>query len=270
MKMSFHPRNKNFLVRDNANNSPFLPIVAVIFFIVIFSLSWTRNILFSIGTPLWTVKNNTNSFFSNNIGVLNSKINLLEENSLLKEQIESEEKDFALFNLLKKENDDLKNILNRKKEDQTFLLGTVLVKPFLSPYDTLIIDVGISNGVTAGDKVMVEGNIFIGYVSEVYDSTSKVVLYSSPGEKVKVLIGSNNVEKEAVGLGGGNFSVETPRETDVKEGDSIIIPSVSTNVFGIVEKIEFKESDSFQNVLFKNPINIAELKWVEVQLPNKK
>jgi len=270
MKTLFHQRNKNFLVRDNTNKNIFLPIVAIIIFIVIFSFSWTRSILFSVGTPLWMAKNGINSFFSHNVNVFNSKEKLLNENSLLKEQIKSKEKEYILFNLLKKDNDDLKNILNRKKDGQKLLLGAVLVKPFLSAYDTLLIDVGSSDNVNVGDAVLADGNTFIGYISEVYANTSKVVLYSSPGEKVKVLIGDNNIEKEAVGLGGGNFSVETPREADVKEGDVIIIPSISPNVFGIVEKIEFKESDAFQNILFKNPTNISELRWVEVVLSNKK
>ncbi len=226
--------------------------------------------LFSIGAPLWTVKNNINSFFLDNVGVLNSKTNLLKENSLLKEQIKSNERNQALFDLLKKENADLKNILNIKGANQNLLLSAVLVKPFLSPYDTLIIEGGLLDSINVNANVLAEGNVFIGYISEVYDHTSKVTLYSSPGEKIKVLIGSNNIEKEAVGLGGGNFKVEIPREIDVKEGDSITIPSISTNIFGVVEKIEFKESDSFQNILFKNPINAAELKWVEVLLSNKK
>jgi rod shape-determining protein MreC len=258
--MNFHPRNKNI----------FLSIIVIIFFIIVFSLPWTKNILFSMGSPLWTAKNSVSYFFSDNIGVLNSKTNLLKENSLLKDQIGTKNKDQIFYDVLKKENDDLKNILNRKNDSQNFLLSTVLIKPFLSPYDILVIDTGLSNGVSVGDKVLADGNIFIGYVSEVYNNTSKVILYSSPGEKINVLIGNNNIEKEAIGLGGGNFKVEIPREINVKEGDPIVIPSISTNIFGTVEKIEFKESDSFQNILFKNPINIAELKWVEVLLSNKK
>jgi rod shape-determining protein MreC len=223
-----------------------------------------------MGTPLWTIKNNISSFFENNINLLNSKIYLITENSLLKEKIKSEEMNQVLFNLLKKENDDLKSIVNRNKISQNILLGAILVKPFLSPYDTLIIDVGTLDGVIVGDKVIAEGDIFIGYISEVYENTSKVVLYSSPGQKVKVLIGNNNIEKEATGLGSGNFKVEMPREEDVKEGDSIVIPSIVANIFGIVEKIDYKESDSFQSILFKYQININELKWVEVLLSNKK
>ncbi len=270
MKMNFHLRNKNFLIRENGKKSIIFPTFAVVFFVLIFSIPWSRNLLFSAGSPLWSLKNSIVTFFSDNIAVLNSKTDLLKENSLLKEQILTNNKEQALFDLLKKENEDLKNILSRTKMSQKVLLGAVLIKPFLSPYDTLIIDVGSYDGVALGNKVMVDGNTFIGYVSEVYDNTSKVVLYSSPGEKVKVLIGNNNVEKEAIGMGGGNFQVEIPREIGVKEGDIITIPSISANVFGVVEKIEFKESDSFQNILFKNPVNIAELKWVEVLLSNKK
>lgn len=270
MKMSFHLRNRNFLANDKTKRNNIFSIVFVIFVIVIFSFSLSRDMLFKTGTPLWTIKNNINTFFLNNILVLNSKTNLIKENSLLNEKIKLNEKEYALFNLLKKENEDLKNILNRKKDDQKFILGSVLVKPFMSPYDTLIIDVGTSKGVSVGNVVVVDGNTFIGFVSETYSDTSKVVLYSSPGEKVKVLIGDNNIEKEAIGLGGGNFKVEIPTEIDVKEGDLVVIPAISTNIFGVVEKVEFKESDSFQTVLFKTPVNIAELKWVEVLLSNKK
>lgn len=270
MKMNFHQKNKFYSTRNNTNKNFFLPIISVIFFITFFSFSWTRNILFGISSPLWILKNNTISFFDKNISVLNSKIDLLKENAILKKQIKVKEKDYALFDLLRTENQDLKSILNRKEEDQKVLLGTVIVKPFLSPYDTLIIDVGMSNGVSVGNSVMAEGNVFIGYVSEVYDYTSKIILYSSPGEKINVLIGSNNIEKEAIGLGGGNFKVEIPREIDIKEGDSVVIPSISTNIFGVVEKIEFKESSAFQNILFKTPTNVSELKWVEVLLSNKK
>ena len=268
--MSSHLKNRSFLERNNPNKNLFLPVLLLILIIAVFSISWTREILFSAGSPLWSLKNSVTSFVTENINLLNSKEELIKQNLLLEQQIKSSEQNVALNYLLRKENDDLKNILDRKKGTQNLLLSSVLVKPFLSPYDTLIIDVGSSSGITINDKVLADGNTYIGYVSDVYDNTSKVVLYSSPGQKVKVLMGNNNVEKEAVGQGGGNFKVQLPRESDVKEGDSITFPSISTNIFGVVEKVEFKESDTFQSVLFKNPANIAELKWVEVILSPKK
>ena len=268
--MNFHLKNNNYLVKNNASKNIIFYFIGVIFLIAIFSLPSVRNLLFGIGGPIWSVRNSINYFLSDNIKLLNSKINLIDENSLLKEQIKSYEKEQALFSLLKKENEDLKNILGRKISGRNVLLSAVLSKPYLSPYDTLVIDTGLFDGVSVDDKVLADGNTYIGYVSEVYDNFSKVVLYSSPGEKVKVLIGNSNIEKDATGLGGGNFEVQIPREIDIKEGDPIVIPSISANVFGVVEKIEFKESDSFQNIIFKNPINIGELKFIEVLLSNKK
>lgn len=266
--MSFLQRNRKFLNRDD-KKSILVPFFIVIFLIFIFSLSYTRNILFTVGTPLWYIKNSTVNFVSENLSVLKSKTSLLEENSQLKDQLLLKNKEQALYEILKSENEDIKNILNRKKNTQNLLLSTVLVKPFLSAYDTLIIDAGKSLGVKVGDQVLADGNIYIGYISDVHDDVSRVVLYSSPGEKVKVLIGNSNIEKEAEGQGGGNFKVDLPREIDVKEGDNVVMPSISTNIFGTVEKTEFKESDSFQSVLFKNPVNVSELKWVEVILSNK-
>jgi hypothetical protein len=81
-----------------------------------------------------------------------------------------------------------------------------------------------------------------------------------------VVLGSSSISVEAIGIGGGNFNIFLPREVEVKENDVIVIPSITSNIFGIVEKVNFKETDSFQTVLFKSPVNISELSFVEVIL----
>ncbi len=218
--------------------------------------------MFRIGSPLWGTKSSIGSFFTNNIQLLKSKQSLINENNSLKGEIASTSEQIAITEIIRKENDDLKNLFGRENSKKD-ILASVLVKPYLSPYDTLIIDAGTSNGIAVGDKVK-SGTTHIGYISEVYENYSKVVLYSSYGEKVKVLIGKNSIEKEAEGQGGGNFKVEVPRETDVNEGDSIIIPSISPNIFAVVEKIDYKENDAVENILFKNNINVQEINWVLV------
>ncbi len=236
--------------------------VVVIFLILIFSTAFGRSILFYLGSPIWKARNDTVSFFSGKSELLKSKLSLIEENNKLKKEISDGSREKALNDIIRKENDDLKSLFGRdnpKKE----ILAAVLEKPFLSPYDTLVIDIGDSHGIAVGDKVK-SADTYIGYISDVYDNTSKVILYSSYGQKVKVLIGKNNIEKEALGYGGGNFRVEVPRETDIKEGDPIVIPSISPNIFAVVEKIEFKENDALENVLFKNNVNASEINWVLV------
>ena len=165
---------------------------------------------------------------------------------------------------LKNENADLKNILGRKNNSQKEILATILAKPFFSPYDTLVIDLGSADGIAVGDQVIALGNTYIGKISEVYSHSSKVTLYSSSGETIDVLVGTSTVEKTATGMGGGNFSLQMPVGSNVNIGDPIIIPSISANIFSTVEKIDSEPTDSFETVLFKNPVNISELQYVEV------
>jgi len=269
--MSYHPKsNFNMPRRKKGARAFFAGIIFFVVFALLFSFNPTRDFLFKMGYPFWAIKNSVNYFFTQSYNVLKSKNNLISENYLLREDIKRNENDVVLLDLIKKENEDLKGILGRKINNSNIVLATVLVKPSFSAYDTLIIDVGENDGVYVGDKVLAEGNVFIGHISEVYAGMSKIVLYSSPNEKTNVLVGNNNIEKEALGIGGGNFRLETPREIDIKEGDVITIPSLSLNIFGIVEKVEYKDADSFQSVFFKNPVNISELKWVQVVLSKNK
>jgi len=261
--MSYHLKSS---LKGNKKTGKFLLVGFFFFILFIFILNFSSvsGVIFKIGQPFWTLSNNFKNSFSNSFSILNSKSGLIKNNNDLKNEVKRLTSDKTLIDLLKKENEDLKYLLGRKSINSKTVLATILVKPTLSPYDTFIVDVGEDQGISVGDRVVADANVFMGFVSEVYKNTSKIILYSSPNEKVIVLIGDNNIEKEALGVGGGNFRIETPREIDIKEGDKITIPSISPNIFGIVEKVEYKDADSFQTVLFKNPINIQELKWVEI------
>ena len=83
-------------------------------------------------------------------------------------------------------------------------------------------------------------------------------------ETIDVLVGTSTVEKTATGMGGGNFSLQMPVGSNVNIGDPIIIPSISANIFSMVEKIDSEPTDSFETILFKSPVNISELQYVEV------
>ena len=239
-------------------------LVFVVLFIFALSRDFSKNILFAIGKPLWVFSSSFVSFLDNNIEIFRSKNFLIEENKKLLSEIKSSRKDLLFFYLVQKENETLKDLFNRKKQSDNLILASVLVKPNISPYDILILDVGKNNNVVVGELVIADASVFIGKIIEVYDFSSKVKLYSSPGEKTNVLVGPDNILKEAEGIGNGNFKIEVPKEIGVKVGDSIVMPGIFANIFGIVEKVESKETDSFQTVLFKSPINIQELKFVEI------
>ena len=155
-------------------------------------------------------------------------------------------------------------------------MGAVLKRPPLAPYDELIIDLGQNDDVVVGDLVYASGNVLLGRVSDVLGQTSKVTLLSSPGETYDVLIsngnnttsisstGSKTIPAIAHGLGGGQFSVEVPRDVIASAGDIVLIPSINNKTIGVVGSVVTDPAQPFETILFTSLTNIYELRWVLV------
>lgn len=265
MKMNYLLKNSNFEERKKLNQKRIFIVVAILILLILIMLTGpVRRFIFSVASPIWKIENSI--LDSSFIGYFKSK------QILIAERAETEQKLFlagdllASNSVLQAENDSLKDLLGRKDTKQKTVLASVLVKPPQIPYDSLLIDIGSNYGLKVGSKVMANANVYIGEISEVMPYSSKVTLYSTPGRKLSVILGGSSATVEAVGIGGGNFNIFLLREVEVKEGDVIVIPSITANVFGIVEKVNFKDKDSFQTVLFKSPVNISELNFVQVVL----
>lgn len=263
--MNYHLKSSNFQDRKrNEKKKLLITIFSLVVLLLIISTSPVRSTLFSVALPVWKIQNyivNSNFF-----EYFKSKQTLINERLIMEQKLFLAGNLIDINNTLEAENENLKDLLGRRNINIKSILAKILVKPPQTPYDLLIVDIGSDLGVKVGDKVVANTNIYIGEVSEVFPQSSKITLYSTPGETIPVVLGINSISVEAVGIGGGNFNIFLPREVEVKEGDVIIIPIITANVFGIVEKIIFKETDSFQTVLFKSPVNISELSFVEIVL----
>jgi len=263
MKMNYLLKSSNFEDRKKNARKRILFTVAILIILVLIMLtSPVRTLLFSVAKPLWQTENSV--FNSNFFSYFKSKQSLIDDKVALEQKLFLAGNLMSLNDVLQTENDNLKDLLGRKDTKQKTILAAVLVKPPQTPYDMLTVDIGADQNVKVGDKVLASANIYIGEVSEVMAHASKVTLYSTPGRKLSVVLGASSVTAEAVGVGGGNFNIFLPREVEVKEGDVIVIPSITANIFGIVEKVNFNEKDSVQTVLFKSPVNISELSFVQI------
>jgi cell shape-determining protein MreC len=195
--------------------------------------------------------------------IVQSKYSLIKENKRLKNEIVSRDSSALMLNTLMEENRNLKSALSRSATGDD-ILGVILSRPPMSPYDTLIIDIGSADGLSVGNKVYTEGDVLVGDIVEVFAHQSKVSLFSSPGRTTSILIGSSTVETLATGRGAGNYVAKLPVEVKIKAGDAIATPQIRMHTFGVVEEIMVDSSDSLQTILFKTPINIHEFKFVEV------
>lgn len=245
--------------------------VAVTLFILVvllaasqfFNVNLLSSILHKVARPAWIAGNvfsdETTTFFK----FLRSKRSLIEENKRLKTQLSYRETLQVVNDVLIEENRELQKLLGRDI-DNAFIVGRILAKPNVTLYDTFIIDVGDSDGVKVGDRAIVDNYFVIGEVSEVFLSTSIVTLFSAPNKKTNVIIGPTNIFVVAEGLGGGNFRTKLPRGVDIKEGDNISLADIGINIFGRVEKIIVTPADQFQTILFKNPVNTSELRFISI------
>lgn len=212
--------------------------------------------------PLWHAGNAISGFISNVSVSLTSKQSLQNRIDELERRLLSEQQSIAQAELLKNENQRLMELWDQRVYENT-VLARILVRPTVSPYDTVVIDAGSGSGITVDDIVIVD-NIPIGKVTRALTSTSMVELFSTSGVESDVLVGFDGVPARAVGQGGGTFRLDLPRDIEISEGDIVVLARFPSSVLASVEAVLVEASDPFQTILFKNPINISDLDWVEV------
>lgn len=238
-----------------------------LFLIVVFyfgGLSFLTEFSHYAGKPIWWFKNFSLEFFSDFSAVIKTKESLLKENEELKIKLNQINSQLLFSQSLLKENEELKKMLGRQKDSHQFILANILAKPNLSPYDSLILDTGENYNVKKGDKVIVDEKIILGEIVEVYPKTATAHLYSFPDKSLDVAVGFNKITGTAQGKGSGNFEIKFPKNILFEKGDLITLPNSDLFFLGVVDKIIITPEDPFQTILFKIPVNIFELKWVQI------
>ncbi len=226
--------------------------------------------------PVLVLGNNTSGKFRNLGAYLAFKSSLQNENEALWSKLSEADAKILNYDLLRTENESLKEILGRIKDERKIILSAVLSKPNQSTYDTLLIDAGEDKGIKAGDMVFALGDIPIGRVGAVTPNTSKIVLFSSAEEKTQAVVGPSparppvsgaggNTFYELVGRGGGNFEMILPRDIVIQKGGEAVMPGLYPYVLAKVETTISDPRDPFTKVLLISPINIQEIKFVQIE-----
>jgi len=255
-------------------------LVAVIIFLffnfrtpIFNGLSLVTNFIFK---PVFSFGQNVGDKFSSFGEYFSSKNTLLEENKSLELQLNESKARTENYDVLLAENQRIKGIMSRAGEKKNLILSSILTSPDHSLYNSILIDVGSEKGIKVENVVFAYGNIPIGRIVKVFSSSSKVVLFSSPGEKTDAFVAvsskteNSDVVKQMpfqlIGRGGGNFEMVAPRDFSVPDGEKATLPGITPYVVAEVQTIISDPRDSFQKILLISPVNVQEIKFVQVDV----
>ena len=277
----------SYLLDKKLKRKKFFGIIFVVIFLFIFiyfrsSIFYTLSYVSHITLrPVLVLGNNIGDKFVNIKSYFISKNSLYLQNQNLQSEITENKIKISNYNSILAENINLKEILGRlpaqtgENGKTVTTLAVILSKPNQSFYNTLVIDAGINEDIKVGNIVFALGhsqtgevlsNVPIGRIVETYLNSSKVILFSSPGEKTQVIISGKDVFSEIIGRGGGgNFEMIMPQDFTLAKGDQVVLPGIVPYVLGIVETIISDPRDSSVKALLVSPVNIQELKFVGVK-----
>ena len=250
--------------------------ILILFFFLLVLLFWGRNFFsettvfkkvlqFNLWTakPAFFLKNQAVSFGQNIKGYFQSKKSLNVSNQFLKEENLKLSARAMRADILEKENSELLNFLGRKQETD-FLIAAILFRPPMSDFDTFVIDSGAKEGIQKGMKVTAYGDLILGEISEVFENSGKVRLFSYDGVWTDVLFQKTNLSAAALGRGGENFEITLAKDVIIELGDKILTTDLQPLILGEVQKIIKNESEPFQKIYFRYPLNLNELRYVYI------
>lgn len=259
---------------DNTKTRKRIAILAVtLFFGSLFLLypplrSVVTSIFYTQTGTAWNVGNKTEDSTVGFWQGFRNNQTLAEKNKNLEEELLRMQAQVLDRNLLAERVAQLEDRLGRVGSDDR-VSANVLAGPGRISYDTLVIDAGSAQGIVLGDSVAYAGAGVIGKVVEVYESSSKIKLYSSPGEEFFVAMGGDSFPALARGKGMGNFEALVPQGSSLVAGDLVSLQGTRLLV-GVIEVVLEKPDQPFSKILFRSPFNISSITTVEVIIGDNK
>lgn len=183
-----------------------------------------RYYLDSAISPLYYVSNFPLSAF-NELNDLSAKHQaLLDENALLKEQLQMQQSDLVRLDSLKKENDELRTLLGSPLRNDEYKKVVQVLLVDTNPYSYQItLDKGTREGVFVGQPVVDEKGV-VGQIFKTAYNTSRAILICDSQHAIPVQVLRNGITMVAVGNGCNNDLLLDflPNNVDIQVGDVLV------------------------------------------------
>lgn len=261
MKTPYY-RNPNSFSGNFFSPSGALTIFILVGVIVVLLLlrAFAPGVLVSIATPAWRAGSSLSASVSNTL-------NLETRTAIL----EGRDREFAKNQELVSQNavlttrvSDLERMLGVRAEVRSEILASVLARPPVSSYDTLVLDKGEQDGITEGAHVFGPGGIPAGTVSSVAPRNSRVTLYSSSGMETVGWAGKERTPLTLIGSGAGAYETTVSKDAGLVVGDNIYIGAGGAAPIGTIVNIESDPSSPTVILHIRPFINPFTLTFVTV------
>jgi len=193
---------------------------------------------------------------------LRNRTELVDEIHTLRQELATVGGDIFTLNTLVKENKELRGLLGDHGEQR--VLAGVIGRPGVLPYDTLMIDRGTQEGVVTGAPVFIGENTVIGIVKHATAHSALVELATTAGFEATVYIIGPDIYTNAVGIGGGQLRVGVPQGIEISEGDLVVLPSITSGVYGEVSVVQSEASRPEQYGYVSPEVPLSSIRLVSV------
>lgn len=160
------------------------------------------------------------------------------------------------------ENEMLRTLLDYEQDDR--IAARVLERPNRLPYDVLQIDRGSRDGVVVDAPVFYGADQVVGFVFYTAPQYSLVTLVTTPRQIATAYVLGPNIYTTAEGVGGGMLRVRVPQGVGVDIGDLVILPAVSSGLFGEIVHIETTPTQPEQYGYVSLAVPLQSLRYVTV------
>lgn len=244
----------------------FLLVLVAIYFLGGVILRPASGPLSLVFRPIWWGSEGIFSSGQAVVDLFHDRNKLVVENRRLQEENNNLKIKLLANNQIESNNAYFRSLLGRSKSNDLPVVGGVVFLPNFIPYQTLLIDIGknnLSRTMRTGDLAVASGKVLVGRVAEIGPWYSKVRLISAE-ENLSVVVGPKNVPALALGAGAGNFKISLPKDTAIAIGDRVLTPLYNNLLIGTVRNISKNPSQPNQEILIKTPVNLWQLKWLEI------
>lgn len=254
-KMSFVKRNVLF-----PHGLRPLPVIVVVLVVAVLLLRVTAPGWFvTLVSPLWRASSLASGAVAD--------VSALAKNpgTLTRELADARAENAALLNTnatLAGQVEELQKLLGARTTPVPGMLASVLTRPPMSPYDTLVVDEGEESGVSVGVVVTGPGGAPLGTVSTVMRNSARITLYSSPGIETLAWVGKERIPVTLSGVGGGAFETNAPRDADISVGDAVYVGG-AVSIGGVV-RVDRDPSSPIATLRIQAAINPFSLMWVVI------